>query len=548
MRTFQDLEAVQNDPAAKTAFVQSFIAEHVTSAPVRTAEKADKYDRQINTGVDDFLDALADIDYKLNGITKRARPETVKSNSFHRLNVQRVAYSLANGITLPDADEVKAQLGESFDEQLYRLGYLACIHGESFGFWNNDHLDVFKLTEFAPLYDEQDGTMRAGIRFWRLQPDKPMHAVLYEESGYTRYTEDSKGERLLHQDGEQQPYKTTTTTTPAGDEIVEGEGYGTLPIVPLWGSSAKQSTLVNLKGYIDNTDLIVNGFCDDLRECAQVYWLISNYGGMNDADLRKFMQRLRFNHAANVDNAGNNGGSVQPYTQEIPTQARETLLQRLHSSLYEDFGGLDVHCVSANSTNDHLEAAYQPLDENARDFEQQVTKFVRQVLKIAGLPDAKPQYTHVRISNTKEQVDMAIAEATIIGNEMAIELLPNLTPEQKEQAKAALMGDRGRWRGGRRWQYVRLTKSLWKSSSRKRPRTTVTHHPAFTQLSGTGPARSTASTRPKLCARFTPAAIMRISTTRRVPLFWTTHPFQSCPESADSISIVAFRSSYSLHL
>lgn len=54
MRTFQDLEAVQNDPAAKTAFVQSFIAEHVTSAPVRTAEKADKYDRQLNTGVDDF--------------------------------------------------------------------------------------------------------------------------------------------------------------------------------------------------------------------------------------------------------------------------------------------------------------------------------------------------------------------------------------------------------------------------------------------------------------------------------------------------------------
>lgn len=441
MRTYQDLEAVENDPAAKTTFVQSFIAEHANSDPVRTAEKADKYDRQLNTGVDDFLDALADIDYKLNGITKRTRPETVKSNSFHRLNVQRVAYSLANGITLPGEDNTKTKLGENFDEQLYRLGYLACIHGESFGFWNNDHLDVFKLTEFAPLYDEKDGTMRAGIRFWRLPPDKPMHAVLYEESGYTSYTEDSKGEHLLHQDDKQQPYKTTTTTTPAGDEIVEGEGYGALPIVPIWGSSAKQSTLVNLKGYIDNIDLIVNGFCDDLRECAQVYWLISNYGGMNDDDLRRFMQRLRFNHAANVDIAGNNGGSVQPYTQEIPTQARETLLQRLHSSLYEDFGGLDVHCVSADSTNDHLEAAYQPLDENARDFEQQITKFVRQVLKIAGLPDAKPQYTHVRISNTKEQVDMALAEAAIIGNEMAIELLPNLTQEQKEQAKAALMAE-----------------------------------------------------------------------------------------------------------
>ena len=206
------------------------------------------------------------------------------------------------------------------------------------------------------------------------------------------------------------------------------------------GGSAKQSTLVNLKGYIDNIDLIVNGFCDDLRECAQVYWLVSNYGGMSANDLRSFMRQLRLNHIANVDNAGKND-SVQPYTQEIPTQARETLLQRLHSSMYEDFGGLDVHCVSADSTNDHLEAAYQPLDENARDFEQQITKFVRQVLKIAGLPDAKPQYTHVRISNTKEQVDMVLSEAAIIGDEMAIDLLPNLTPEQKQQTKASLMAE-----------------------------------------------------------------------------------------------------------
>ena len=439
MRTYQDFEAVQNDPAAKAAFVQSFICEHVSSAPCKTAEDADKYDCQCNSGIDQFLDAMADIDLKLNNITQKApRPATVKSNSFQRLNVQRVSYSLANGITLPDADETKAALGEDFDEKLYRLGYLACIHGESFGFWNNDHLDIFKLTNFAPLYDQTDGTLRAGVYFWRLQPDKPMHAVLYEESGFTHYTEESEGTHTFTQDGGMEPYKTKVTTTPIGDRITEGEGYGSLPIVPLWGNRNHQSTLVNLKGYIDNIDLIVNGFCDDLRECAQIYWLVSNYGGMSPEDLKKFLRRLRYNHIANVDNSGGDG-SVQPYTQEVPTQARETLLQRLHSSMYEDFGALDVHCVSAASTNDHLEAAYQPLDENARDFENQVSKFVRQILKIAGLPEAKPQYTHIRISNTAEQVSMVLSETAVIGGEMTIDLLPNLTPEQKEQAKAALM-------------------------------------------------------------------------------------------------------------
>ena len=34
-----------------------------------------------------------------------------------------------------------------------------------------------------------------------------------------------------------------------------------------------------------------------------------------------------------------------------------------------------------------------------------------------------------------------ISEAPIIGQDMAIDLLPNLTPEQKEQAKAALMAE-----------------------------------------------------------------------------------------------------------
>ena len=343
-------------------------------------------------------------------------------------------------MTFAEDDTLKEKLGDNFDEQLYRLGYLARIHGEAFGFWNSDHLDIFSLTCFAPLYDEKNGTLRAGVYFWRLQPDKPMHAILYEESGVTRYSEDGDQSVFRIESGPE-AYKTTTITTPDGGvESVDGESYGILPIVPLWGGRLRQSTLVNLKGYIDNTDLIVNGFCDDLRECAQIYWLVSNYGGMTDGDLRKFMQRLKYNHIANVDNAGDNG-SVQPYTQEVPTQARETLLQRLHSSMYEDFGALDVHCVSAASTNDHLEAAYQPMDENARDFENQVTKFVRQILKVAGLPDAKPQYTHTRISNTKEQVDMVLSEATVIGNDMTIDLLPNLTPEQKEQAKAALMAE-----------------------------------------------------------------------------------------------------------
>ena len=52
-----------------------------------------------------------------------------------------------------------------------------------------------------------------------------------------------------------------------------------------------------------------------------------------------------------------------------------------------------------------------------------------------------PIFTRSKITNTAEQVSMVISEAPIIGQDMAIDLLPNLTPEQKEQAKAALMAE-----------------------------------------------------------------------------------------------------------
>ena len=52
-----------------------------------------------------------------------------------------------------------------------------------------------------------------------------------------------------------------------------------------------------------------------------------------------------------------------------------------------------------------------------------------------------PTFNRSKITNTAEQVATVISEAPIIGQDVAIDLLPNLTPEQKEQAKAALMAE-----------------------------------------------------------------------------------------------------------
>lgn len=366
------------------------------------------------------------------------RPDMVKSNLFRRLNKQRTTYSLGNGVAFAE-DVEKDKLGKDFDEQIQKAGYFALIHGESFGFWNNDHLVVFKLTEFAPLYDETTGSMRAGVRFWRLNPDTDMHYVLYEEDGYTEYTESRIGS-TMQETTPKRAYKSVAITTPGGGlESVEGENYSALPVVPLWGSDLHQSTLVGLKAYIDNTDLVASGFCNDLQDCAQIYWLCEDFNGMTDDELMEFLVKLNLYHIAGADTS--EGGKITPYTNEIPVTARQALLELLHTRVYEDFGGLDVHCVSANSTNDHLDAAYEPMDENADDFEKQLKPFIRQLCMLASLGDVSPVFNRKKITNTAEQVSMVISEAPIIGQDMAIDLLPNLTPEQKEKAKAALMAE-----------------------------------------------------------------------------------------------------------
>ena len=288
---------------------------------------------------------------------------------------------------------------------------------------------VFPLTEFVPLWDEETGALRAGIRFWQLDSDKMMTAILYEEDGYTKYRgQRHNGASLDFEMVEaKKAYKQNYTYSEMGGmEFVGNENYGSLPIVPLWGSRLKQSTLVGMRRSIDSYDLIRSGFANDLTDCAQIYWILSNCSGMTDAELARFRDRLKVQHiaVADTDNSG-----ITPYSQEIPFQARQTYLDTIKAGIYEDFGGLDVHTIAAGSTNDHIDAAYQPMDEEADDFEYQVIKFIQQILALMGIEDT-PVFKRNRISNQMEQTNIVMLEAQYLDDETILQKLPNISVDE----------------------------------------------------------------------------------------------------------------------
>ena len=434
MLTYQDF--VEAGDANREGFVLEAIERHKSGEAYRMARMADAYDRQQNTTINKYVQKMFDLTgSKLVDFT--ASNNKIASNFFHRLNTQRTMYSLGQGVSFIDVDEVgkedttKEKLGKHFDHDLRTLAYDALIHGVCFGFWNLDRLFVFPLTEFCPLWDEYDGMLKAGIRFWRIDQSRPMQAVLYEADGYTRFqsSQDANGtanERLEAVD-EKRPYIEKTSYTPADgiEQVIGGENYSALPVVPMWGSKLHQSTLVGMRQAIDSYDLIRSGFANDLTDCAQIYWLVSNAGGMGDADLQKFLDRLKINHVALVDS--DDGGNAQAYTQEVPYAARKEYLQMIRDGIYEDFGALDVHTVAAGATNDHIDAAYQSMDEEASDFEYQVSEFIQRLLGLMGVEDA-PVFKRTRISNQKEQVDMVVAEAQWLDQETILRKLPNIAP------------------------------------------------------------------------------------------------------------------------
>lgn len=414
-------------------FLISSIASYRQTNEYLTALDADEYEAQRNK-------TIINLTHMIYDITGVAVPDTISANNripsnfFHRLNTDRVAYSLGNGIFFVQKEgepDIKEALGNTLDTKLFDGFYSALIHGGAYLYIGEDDYTVFPMTEFLPLMDEETGDLRAGIRFWSLDWNhRPVYVELYEEDGFTRFRS-KDGKPGLTQLEEIQPKRAyivrTQTSAADGTEIVGGENYSALPIVPLYATRSRQSTLVGMRPKIDAYDIVHSGFANDLQECAQMYWLIGNAMGMDDNDVQKLRDRLLFQHIAVVDTQN---ASLSAHTQEPPFEARRACLDYLRASIYEDFAVLDVHTVAAGATNDHIDAGYQPMDEEADRFEYEIIKAVQAIERLKGLPELVPQFKRNKISNQKEQTEMVMLAADHLDEETLLSKFPWITVDE----------------------------------------------------------------------------------------------------------------------
>lgn len=399
--TYQDyLEVLEtNSETQLIQFVLNAIHEHKRSDKYEMAVIADEYFRHLDRTIIDYQKLL----YTVTG---KAVPDNysanykLSSNFFFIFVTQLTQYLLSNGISW-GKPETKERLGKDFDERVQDAGERALICCESFGFVNYDHLEVFSFTEFKPMYDEDNGALCAGIRFWQISNNKPLHAILYDINGYTKFVwKDGVGSI---QDPKT-PYKITARKTDIGGvEYYEGVNYPTFPIVPMFGIN-RQSELVGRREQIDCYDLIKSNFANTVDEASLIYWTITGAAGMRDMDLVKFVERIKTVHAA----AMGEGQSAEAHSVETPYASREALLDRLRNDLYDDFMAFDVKSVASGSVvNAQIQAAYQPLDIKTNKFEYNVLAFLRGVLAVLGIED-EATFTRSKIINTQEQIQTVL--------------------------------------------------------------------------------------------------------------------------------------------
>lgn len=410
MKTWQDLQVLPDRDQDRMDFVKTVINEHQASKLYKEAVLADEYDRKQNRTIIQFQKLL----YTVTG---KAIPDNWSANYkltsgfFNRFTTQQVQFLLGNGITWGEEATAK-KLGDDFEKELQVAAKAALCAGVSFGFFNKDHLEVFDAMEFAPLYDEENGALRAGVRWWQVDNNKPLRATLYEEDGYTEYIWNHGVAEILQ---DKRSYILKIRSTEAeGTEIYDGENYPAFPIVPLWANPHKQSELIGLQEQIDAYDLIKSGFCNTIDEASFIYWTINNAGGMDDVDLAQFVERIKTVHAAVVEDTG---ATAQANTLEAPHEGREALLDRLRRDMYDDYMALDIDAIKGGAnTATQIRAAYEPMNNKADQFEYCVDDFIDGILYVAGIEDA-PTFTRSYLINVQEEVSTVLQASQYLSDE-----------------------------------------------------------------------------------------------------------------------------------
>lgn len=444
--TYQDWEETEN----KLSFIPLVIERYKCSPDFQLGLEANAYFNGENTEImkkvlikPEVIRTKTEDGEQKSLESKKVIGNRLSNDFLFRFVVQQNQYLLGNGVTLKDAD-TKKKLGHSFDTRMQEIGENALLHGVSWGYWNNNHLEAISavkdpLSGFVALCDEITSEPKIGIQFWQIARDKPMGVRLFEKDGVTMYRYPSNGtidnDTVVRVVEKKRPYKIKTLRDGAGTDVIGGENYKTLPVVPLFANKEKRSELThNIKSKIDAYDRIQSDLGDNLDRANDVYWVLNNFGG-DTKDVINMIEMINSVKAVlNQSNAVGGGASAEPRTIEVPYAARATALDILKKSLYQDFMALDMDEIKGGSlTNVAIKTAMANLNLKADRYEWQCFAFVQTMLSFVGVEGEDAEiirFNRRGIVNESETIANIYMARNDVSRQWALEANPMVNADE----------------------------------------------------------------------------------------------------------------------
>jgi len=265
----------------------------------------------------------------------------------------------------------------------------------------------------------------------------------YDEEKVTYYMEQDDKSYLMDMSIQPNPQYHWTSYNDITPEDEESHSFGLVPIVPLWNNSSHMSDLEPIKPQVDVYDIAVSDFANNIEDIQDALVVLKGYEG-------EITDELIVNIKTKKVIIVGEGGDVGYKTVDIPSEAREKILDRLKTDIYTFGQGFDPSQVGdGNITGVVLEGRYSLLKLKANRLETQLTKLFNNFIDFINIYlveikgekpiDCKIKFNRTVILDMAGAAEAAAKSKGVISDETIWENSPLV--EDVEQEKARMKGE-----------------------------------------------------------------------------------------------------------
>ena len=384
------------------------------------------------------------------------RADNRVSSNFHQLLVdQEVGYvaTIPPAIDVEDDNlntEIKKTLGDNFNLRINQLVVDAANAGMAWvHYWLDEH-DQFRYGivppgQVTPIYSNDLDNKLLAVRrtYQELNPDNGKYYKVHEywtDKDVTVYKSESYDYTDLVPMDDRFPIYDVSTGDEVGSSNVMKHKFGRVPFIRFKKNEYARPDLLKYKGLIDVYDNVYNGFVNDVDDVQQVILVLTNYGG---EDIDEFKKTMKIDKAVKFESTGPGDKSgLDKLTIDIPTEARNSLLDITKSDLFVEAQGIDpTDFATNNATGTAIKMLYSHLELKASMtesyFRDSLNELIRAIMKWLNVSDYEERkinqkWTRTAIHNSLEDAQVISQVANYSSDEAIAKANPIVDDWQEE--------------------------------------------------------------------------------------------------------------------